>query len=81
MAASNAVSAVGGVLTLLEGTFQGTVESYDAQEKSALATFLGVTIDPNDLAASARVDRQILFGFANLGVAHFQAGTPAPVKK
>lgn len=74
-------SAIASTVVMMEGMFAGQVEAFAATEGSQLDAALGITVDPNDNAAAARVARQRLFGLANLGIAHFTAGTPAPAKK
>lgn len=70
-----------GLATMMEGSFQGTVDSFIAKEMMDAATFAGITLDPTKVAVAAEVDRTLLFAMANLGIAHFTAGIPAPVKK
>ena len=81
MASDKSAAGVSATVSLIESAMAGTVETTAATETNAIGAFLGITFDPNDVAGAARIDRAILFGFANLGIAHFQAGTPSPVKK
>lgn len=72
-------SSVGAMVTMLEGSFQGTVDSFLVDETKKVSEFCGAGLTDAEIATVATANRKVLFAMANLGIAHFQAGTPAPV--
>ena len=71
-------SSVGAMVTMLEGSFQGTVDTFLTEETKKVSDFSGAGLTDAEIATVAQANRKLLFGMANLGIAHFQAGTPAP---